>query len=148
MLCVSGDNREQRRGLTPYTNPRPLRVPISHSLLPALSALVSPSTTPKKKKRKKKKVSPHGTPSKHNYSPSGRLLLKETTYIPALMSDYNWPFLPPPTSFFNIQIGCFVWLNWRLIAHTIWRRLFKKTVALFFFFFFFPHCVPVIKVRD
>lgn len=90
-----------------------------------------------------KKVSPHGTPSKHNYSPSGRLLLKEITYIPALMSNYNWPFLPPPTSFFNIQIGCFVWLNWRLIAHTIWRCLFKKTVALFFF-----HSVPVIKVRD
>lgn len=99
-------------------------------LLPALSGPVSLSQT-SKKTLYPLYVPPHGTPSKPHYSPGGRLLLKELTYFPTLMSSYNWPFLPPPTSFFNIQIGCFVRLNWRLIAHTIWRHLFKKTVAFF-----------------
>lgn len=48
------------------------------------------------------------------------------------LNVFHCPSLPPPASFFNIQIGCFVWLNWRLIAHTIWRCLFKKTEAFFF----------------
>ncbi len=73
------------------------------------------------------KVSPHGIPSKHYYSPSGRLLSQ------LQCPTTNGPLLPPPTSFFNIQIGCFVRLNWRLIAHTIWRCLFKKTMAFIFF---------------
>lgn len=42
---------------------------------------------------------------------------------------------------FNIQIDCVVQLNWRLIVHTIWQCLFKKSVA------FFPQC-PSDLVRD
>lgn len=131
--------------IVPYTDLSPLHVPIPHSQPPPCSVCPCYSIkTLKKKALYLLNVPPHGTPSKHHYSPSGRLLLKETTYVPALMSNYNWPFLPPPTYFFNIQIGCFVRLNWRLIAHTIWRCLFKKTVAFFSFF----HSVPVIEVRD
>lgn len=74
----------------------------------------------------------HGSPSKHCYSPIGRLALKDPIYIPQLMTNYNWPFLPCPTTIFNIQIGSFVQLNRRLIANTIWRRL------LDFGLYFFP----------
>lgn len=82
-------------------------------------------------------VPAHGATSNRHYS-----LLKETTYIPTLTSNNNGPFLPPPSSFFNIQIGCFVPLNWRLIAHTIWRCLLKKSLAFSF------HSVSMIKVSD
>lgn len=115
----------------------------AHTLgfLPALSvpALLSKTST---KALYPFCVPPHGAPSNHHNSPGSRLPLKETTYIPTLVSNNNWPFLPPPSSFFNIQIGCFVQLNWRLIAHTIWRCLFKKSVAFSF------HSVSVIKVSD
>lgn len=123
-----------------YSDLQPLLVPIQHSVPPPSSVCPCASIRKLKKGLVSPSVPPHGTPSKHHYSAGGRLLLKETTIVPTLMS--NWPFLPPPTSFFNIQIGCFVPLNWRLIAHTIWRRLFKKTVA------FFLGGVAVIKVRD
>lgn len=116
----------------PYTDLWPLHVPIPHSQPSPCS--VFPYASIKKAPIKALYplyIPPHGTLSNHHYSPGGRLPPKETTYIPTLMSNYNWPFLPPPTTFFNIQIGCFVQLNWRLIALTIWRCLFKKTVAFF-----------------
>lgn len=71
----------------------------------------------------------------------GRLLPKETTYILHQYPTTIGPFLPHPTLFFNIQIGCFVLLNWRLIAH-IWWCLFRKTMAFSF------HYMLVIKFRD
>lgn len=124
---VWGAGRERRSHCVPCLH-WPLISTCTHPTLSACSLLRLLRTSTKNPPVR----ATHGSPSKHHYSPIGRSALKEPTYIPQLMTNYNWPFLPCPTTFFNIQIGYFVQLNWRLIANTIWWRLFRKTLAFIF----------------
>lgn len=84
-------------------------------------------------------VPAHGTLWKRHHSTSNRLLLREDTEVQSFMSNHCSP-RSPSSSFFNIQIACFVRLNWRLIAHTIWWRLFKD-LGLFFHPLSFSLCL-------